>query len=204
VSERNENPNRALAPVIAVILAGGGARRMGGADKGEMRLGGKGLIEHVVERLAPQADQILISGRHDYGLGFAVIPDRDDGPAGPAAGLWAAARHIAAAFPETQVFATVPVDGPFVPLDLIAQLQDAGATAVAADEQNMHPTFALWRIATLLDARRNFADGEGVALHKLAKECGATQVRFPDGDAFINVNSPDDLETAEAILARKL
>lgn len=204
MSERNENPNRASAPAIAVILAGGGARRMGGADKGEMRLGGKRLIDHVIERLAPQVDHILISGRHDYGLGLAVIPDRDDGPAGPAAGLWAAAHHITKAFPEAQAFVTAPVDGPFLPSDLIARLQDAGAPAVAADEENLHPTFALWRITTLLDALSAHAANEGVALHKLAKECGAKRVRFPDRDAFMNVNSPDDLKTVEAILDRKL
>lgn len=204
MSERNENLDRASPPVIAVILAGGGARRMGGGDKGESRLGGKRLIDHAVERLAPQAGHILISGRHDYGLGLEVIPDRKDGPAGPAAGLWAAAHHILKAFPEAQAFATAPVDGPFFPSDLIANLQGAGAPAVAANEESIHPTFALWRITSLIDALSTHAPGEGVALHKLAKECGATLVRFPDGGAFMNVNTPDDLKTAEAILARKL
>lgn len=204
MSERNENPNGVPAPVIAVVLAGGGARRMGGADKGEALLGGRRLIDHVVERLTPQADHILISGQHDYGLGLTVIPDCDDGPAGPAAGLWASARYIAATFPDVPVFATAPVDGPFFPLDLIAQLQAAGAPAVAADETNMHPTFALWRITTLLDALGAYDVGEGVALHKLAKKSGAKRVLFPGEDAFMNVNSPDDLKTAETILTRKL
>ena len=202
MSERNENSDS--PPIIAVILAGGGARRMGGADKGETRLGGKRLIDHVAERLAPQVDHIFVSGRHDYGLGLEVIPDREDGPAGPAAGLWAAAHHIAKAFLEAPAFATAPVDGPFFSRDLIVQLRTAGASAVAAADDNMHPTFALWRIKALLDALSTHAPGEGVALHKLAEECGAKRVRFPDGDAFMNINTPDDITKAEAILARKL
>ena len=40
--------------ISAVILAGGKARRMNGADKGLQLLQNKPLISHVIERLQPQ------------------------------------------------------------------------------------------------------------------------------------------------------
>jgi len=55
-------------PVSAVILAGGRATRMGGDDKGWVPLAGKPLIEHVLDRLRPQVDEVLI-GRHAGGAG---------------------------------------------------------------------------------------------------------------------------------------
>ncbi|MBP9662373.1 MAG: NTP transferase domain-containing protein, partial [Aeromonas sp.] len=48
-------------PVSAVILAGGRATRMGGDDKGWVPLAGKPLIVHVLERLRPQVDEVLIN-----------------------------------------------------------------------------------------------------------------------------------------------
>ena len=48
-------------PVSAVILAGGRATRMGGDDKGWVPLAGQPLIVHVLERLRPQVDEVLIN-----------------------------------------------------------------------------------------------------------------------------------------------
>jgi molybdopterin-guanine dinucleotide biosynthesis protein A len=47
--------------VSAIILAGGQANRMGGAGKGLVRLQNKPLVQHVIERLAPQVDEVLIN-----------------------------------------------------------------------------------------------------------------------------------------------
>jgi len=58
---------------IGLILAGGQARRMGGTDKASVRLNGRRLIDHVRNRLTPQVDRVLISGRSDYGSGLWLI-----------------------------------------------------------------------------------------------------------------------------------
>ncbi|HEX5538881.1 MAG TPA: NTP transferase domain-containing protein, partial [Methylophilaceae bacterium] len=47
--------------VTGVILAGGKSRRMGGVDKGLMEFLGKPMVAHVIQRLAPQVDEILIN-----------------------------------------------------------------------------------------------------------------------------------------------
>ena len=82
--------------IAGLILAGGEGRRMGGADKALLSLGGRPLIRHVVERLSPQVEELAISGRTSHsGFGLPVLADAQIerfGPlAGVAAGLaWAA------------------------------------------------------------------------------------------------------------------
>ena len=53
--------------IFGVILAGGQARRMGGADKAFVTLAGRPLIAHVLDRLEPQVERVLISANGDAG-----------------------------------------------------------------------------------------------------------------------------------------
>lgn len=198
MSDRDDNIDGLMPITPAVILAGGGGRRMSGADKGALLLGGRRLVDLVVERLASQVDHIIISGRDDYGLGFDVVADRADGPVGPAAGLWAAAQWVTENIPEAQGFITVPVDGPFLPRDLVSRLFESGSCAIAVDENGEHPTFAYWRIPQLLEVLARYA-GEGVALHHVARECHAVRVSFPHDHVLMNINTSQDLKRAEAI-----
>ncbi|MEE2692381.1 MAG: NTP transferase domain-containing protein [Pseudomonadota bacterium] len=185
-------------PVL--ILAGGASRRMGGRDKALAELAGRRLIDIVVERLRPQARVLAISGPGDYATGLEAIPDRADGPRGPAAGLWAMSAWMAARLPGARGFCTAPVDGPFAPHDLVARLSSAGGCAVAHDGENDQPAFALWELAALRRVLEAAPAGEGIALHALAHRCGAARVRFP-ASSFFNVNAPEDLARAEALLA---
>ena len=183
---------------VVLILAGGGARRMGGRDKGEICLGGKRLIDHVVTRLSKQSDKILISGTHDYGTGLAIVPDQKEGPHGPAAGLFAALKQ---ALDDRQIdgFYTVPVDGPFLPLDLIARLSASGRSMVASDKNGMHPTFAYWSCDALKAALSELIDRPSISLCSIAKTCGAGEVVWDEDRTFFNVNNPDDLGAAAHI-----
>ena len=199
MSDRDDNIyGRATRPPV-VILAGGAARRMGGADKGERLLAGRRLIDHVVDRLDPQMEQAVISGRHDYGLGFSVIEDRADGPRGPAAGLWAGAHWVSEKMPNAAGFFTVPVDGPFLPQDLVSRLGESGDCAIAVDDNGVHPTFAYWRLTPLVEALAQYNTGDGVALHHIAKNCHAKRVLFPSGGSLMNINTSDDLKHAETL-----
>ncbi|WP_428410619.1 molybdenum cofactor guanylyltransferase [Hyphococcus sp.] len=185
-----------------MILSGGGGRRMGGADKGKLLLGGRRLIDHVLARLRPQTDRILISGGHDYGTELTAVADRDDGPRGPAAGLWAALRWIEENEPEADGFLSVPADGPFLPGDLFVRLSGGIDSAVAVHGKEPHPTFGYWRCDALHAALSTAAEGYGFPLKELADSMHAARVAFDDVNAFLNVNTPEDLARAEALLRR--
>ena len=171
----------------AIILAGGDARRMGGRDKGEIELGGARLFDLVLERLAPQAGKIIISGTHDYGSGLEVMPDHKVGPKGPSAALLAMTKL----YPNTQ-FLTVPVDGPFFPADIYDRL--AGDTsAIASGPERDHPTFAFWETEPLA---KLFASSPQTnwPLMEITEKLGARRVKFRAESYFKNFNAPDDLD----------
>ena len=63
----NSEPRTDRFPVSAVVLAGGRATRMGGADKGWVELAGRPLIDHVLDRLRPQVDEILKAEEQVHG-----------------------------------------------------------------------------------------------------------------------------------------
>ena len=77
-----------MTQAVGVILAGGQARRMGGGDKGRLLLEKKSLFQHVINRLAPQVDRIVLNanGNPDRfkDLSLPVIADNF----GDHAGLW--------------------------------------------------------------------------------------------------------------------
>ncbi|MGH8623018.1 MAG: NTP transferase domain-containing protein, partial [Burkholderiales bacterium] len=74
-----------------MILAGGLGRRMGGVDKGLKLLRGQAMVAWVIERFAPQVDEVLINANQNLeryaAFGHRVIPDEIAGYAGPLAGL---------------------------------------------------------------------------------------------------------------------
>ncbi len=188
--------------ILGLVLAGGASRRMGGHDKALCRLGGEPLVSRVARRLAPQVDRLMISGSSDYGLDCDTFPDRPDGARGPAAALHAALCWCTA-HPRAAVaaIATVPVDGPFFPHDLVRRLAAHGGAAIAETADGRQPTFAYWPLDALSAARALLAAPEGLALRRLADAVGAEAVRFNEEDAFFNINTPADLARAEAMLS---
>jgi molybdopterin-guanine dinucleotide biosynthesis protein A len=47
--------------ILGVILAGGKGTRMGGEEKGLIKLNNKSLIEYSIERLKPQVNRLVIN-----------------------------------------------------------------------------------------------------------------------------------------------
>ena len=94
---------------FGVILAGGQATRMGGGDKGLLKLGEQSILAHVIERLSPQVAGMALNANGDAdrfpGLGLPVLPDSIEGFAGPLAGVLAGLDWAAAQGGETIVTA---------------------------------------------------------------------------------------------------
>ena len=198
---------------LGVILAGGLARRMGGGDKGNLVLGGESLLSRVQARLEPQVGAIALNANGDpdrfLGIGLPVIQDSIDGFAGPLAGVLAGLDWAATKGADSIV--TAAADTPFFPCDLVPRLQVASegqvhpmvlsATQDASGKTYRHPTFGLWPVALRDDLRDALSHG----LRKVVlwtDRHGGRQVLFETGkiDPFFNVNTPEDLASAEAML----
>lgn len=160
------------------------------------------MVAHIIEQLAPQVDRIFINANRNTDsyarFGFPVIADRIDGYAGPLAGVAASMERC-----TTDLLLTVPCDGPRLPEGLSERLllglreQDA-EIAVAHDGKRMQPVYALLvrRLLPSLDAYLRAGDRKidlWYARHRLAT------VDFSDqSEAFVNINSPEELAAAEA------
>jgi molybdopterin-guanine dinucleotide biosynthesis protein A len=193
--------------IFGVILAGGQGRRMGGADKAFVSLAGRPLIDHVLDRLRPQVERVILSANGDpsrfAGLGCPVVPD--EASQGPLSGILAALRH-ADGLGATHVVST-PVDTPFLPLDFVARLQATAAVspeglALARTADGDHPASALWPVA-LAPALAAFLAEGGAKVTRFTDAHGAARADFPDARAFLNLNTPEELEAAEALLEGK-
>lgn len=186
--------------VPAVILAGGKGSRMGGADKALLPLAGRRMVDAVAARIAPQASRLAVNvraGNDLSGLGLPLLPDQVGGQPGPLAGVLAAMDWAAGLGAER--VATVPVDVPVLPGDLVARLGGTPGLAVAATAGGrVHPVVALWPVALREGLRAALAAG----VRRVADfQSGAGAVEVPFAEAFFNVNTIDDLALAERLLA---
>lgn len=189
--------------IFGVILAGGESRRMG-ADKAFVQLAGRPLIAHVLDRLEPQVERVLISANGDAarfaGLGRQVVADAK--AHGPLSGVLAALT-AAAAEGATHLVST-PVDTPFLPGDLVPQLLlaaegSADGMALASDANGDHPATALWPVGLAPALASFLAEGQA-KVTQFTDAHHAACARFPDPRAFLNLNTPEDLADAEALL----
>ncbi|MBN9545695.1 MAG: molybdenum cofactor guanylyltransferase [Alphaproteobacteria bacterium] len=191
-------------PVLGVILAGGSSRRYG-SDKALMRLGERSLLAHVIERMRPQVDQLVISGPSRPGCSLPAIPDGQSGQ-GPLMGLctamhWAEARQL-------PLIATVACDTPFIPADCIERFRNAIGSrhcAVASRSGEMQPTCTLWRTSAIDRVEAALASGVRslrAAIGFVDNVIVEFQQESDREDPFFNINRPQDMEIAYRWLDR--
>lgn len=184
-------------PVGALILSGGLARRMDGQDKGLISLGGKPLVQWVLERVRPQVDEVLINANRNLDqyarLGVRVVPDHQSGFAGPLAGLATGMAELT----QPLVF-MCPCDSPLLAEDIVARLRTAllenrSTIAVATDGDRLQPVFALARRDLAASLQAFLGSGQRKIDQWYAQE-NTVQVSFPDRrDSFVNVNTEQQL-----------
>ena len=203
LSDKKEKIDK--SQITGLILAGGQGSRMGGKDKGLVTLGGKPLVEHVLEVLREQCGQVIISVNRNEDLyaryGCRLVKDLDKGFPGPLAGI-AAALEIA----ETQFMAVAPCDSPYLPKDYVQRLAaglvlNPGARVAAARTNGREQSvFMLINKDALNDVREALSSGQ-YAVHRWLNEAmRAIWVDFEDEHWFENMNRADDLQKAEKTL----
>jgi molybdopterin-guanine dinucleotide biosynthesis protein A len=189
----------------AAILAGGGARRFGGLDKGSLVVEGRSILERQLEELASLTDDILVIGRsemdcdlsawRDRGVHVRAMPDRVAGR-GPLGGL-----EMALAASRAEALVVVACDMPFVTAALLAYLAalSTGADAVVpVTDRGCHSLCAVYTRACLPAIRRQLARGR-LAMNGLLDDLRVRQVTVLELGAFgeperllTNINTADE------------
>lgn len=178
-----------------IILAGGQATRMGGLDKGWVEWRGVPLIQHVLNRLLPQVDEVVISANRSLdqyqALGHAVVTDQNENFAGPLAGIaagLAVCRHDWAL--------VVACDSPQLPIDLLRQLwigSDNSHLVLLHDGEQLQPLFMLIHRQLLPSLQQAIARQQ----HKVGQWAQAqspTIMHIHTPECFVNLNTLADLE----------
>ena len=174
---------------------------MGGQDKGLIVLNGQALVTHVIQRIAPQVDEILISANRNLpnyqALGYPVLRDASPDLQGPLAGLLSGLRAA-----RYEWVLSVPCDTPQLPQDLVCQLfapllADAADISVAQTGERRHPVVMLCRRDLAADLQTSLDRGIR-SVHAWQAQHRTLAVLFSDAAAFTNLNQPDDLNRLNA------
>jgi molybdopterin-guanine dinucleotide biosynthesis protein A len=181
--------------ITGVVLAGGKARRMGGAEKGLLELKGKPLWKHVADRLQPQLDKVVISANRHLEIwqasGLKVVPDTLADFPGPLAGMLSVIQQV-----RSDWFLFCPCDTPYIPGDLVARLQARrnGAPIVwVHDGERDHPAIALVNRSVQPSLQEYLRSGERRVM-VFMRQAGGHAVDFSDSkEAFSNLNTPEEL-----------
>ena len=203
-SDRNSEPSRppsGSALIAGLILAGGEARRLGGVDKPLLTIGSSTILARVIAAL--DLPDLAISANGDPSrfthFGRPVLGDGPFAGEGPLAGILAGLDWAFAI--GARVLLTVPGDTPFVPRGLAEALLPP--PAVAGSNGRIHHLVALWPIEVRTALRDRLSHPGPRHVARFADEIGMRRVDFPLAawDAFLNVNTPADLETARSRVA---
>ena len=186
----------------AIILSGGAATRFDGVDKGLQQYKAKTLIEHVIERIEPQVNQLIICAnrniKHYERLGFKVVIDELDDYQGPMSGIYSAIKSPTIDAHSKQVLIS-SCDVPAIPRDIKSRLETGflkkhhSNVAIAHDgtrRQNLHCLIKQQAWSSLID----FFENGGRAMHHWFNELSTTNVDFSnDAPSFVNINTAEQL-----------
>lgn len=184
----------------AVVLAGGAARRLGGADKPGLRVGGRALLDRVLAACAGARTTVVVAGHRPTAR--PVTWAREDPPGGgPLAALAAGLRHTTA-----EHVVVVSADLPFLAGPTVGRLlsalaaSDGDGVLLTDAEGRDQPLVAAYRAAAvrreLAALTRDRADLAGLPLRRLTGALRLTRV--PDAVASFDCDTWDDIAAARA------
>lgn len=193
--------------LTVVIQAGGKSERMG-EDKALKPFLERPLIQRVLDRLAPIADELLVTTNrpNDYAfLNVRLVSDLAPGR-GPLGGLYTA---IASA--SSPLVAVVACDMPFASARLLETaarilVQEEADVVIAKTNEGYEPFHAVYRRATCLPAIQSAIEADKwkvIAWFSSVNVRELTRAELaeanPEGRAFWNVNTPEEFAEAERL-----
>jgi molybdopterin-guanine dinucleotide biosynthesis protein A len=191
-----------------LIFAGGRATRLGGLNKALLEVGGTPIVERILNSLHPLVSECVVltndaslAERPRVRLVYDPTPHAGVLPA-LAAGLRAAQGKLAL---------TVACDMPFVSSDLFEHLleiqRDADADVViprtAGFLEPMHAVYRCAPVVAAIDAALARGEQRMISYFQDVRVCEVDErdwrTASPDGRAFFNVNTPEDLAQAQVL-----
>ena len=165
---------------------------MGGRDKGLVEYRGLPLVDHAINCLAPQVDELLISANRNLGeyaaRAYPIIVDELPDFQGPLAGILAGLQRA-----RNEWVLTVPCDMPYLPNDLAMRLYSSingTMIVVAGDGERSHP--ALMLVHKSLTMRLvDYLNSGKRSVHGFQESVGFVSVRF-DAAEMQNINTLDE------------
>jgi len=199
-----------------IILAGGKGNRIGG-NKPLMKLGGRSLISYVLEAVSKVSDEAVVVVGRDGVKRFEALLQKEVKIAidivpggGPLIGVYSGLRHL-----NSKYAVVLPCDTPFVNEGvlnyLISKAEGADAVVPLWPNGYMEPLHSIYKVSAALEASEATVE-EGKfriynMIEKLEKVIYVPVEKLrkfdPDLLTFFNINSPEDLKKAEAILKLK-
>jgi len=185
--------------IIAAILAGGKARRMGGFVKGMIEVApGVPIVQRLIRQFSLAGIEEVVIVTCDPGpylpYGRQIIPDLRPGM-GPLGGIEAAIQHLAG---RCDACCFLPCDLPGIGARELRALCDAfdpAADRVVYAQTGVffdHPLCSVVHNALLPEISQALDRGER-AVGRIWRRLGARAVHFDNDAAFLNVNTPEDL-----------
>ncbi len=192
--------------ILGIILAGGKSSRFG-EDKSTVKLGNKTLLDHIVNKIENEFNEILVISNNKE-LSFQnkkiqVIEDCIKGQLGPLVGILTAMKWVKENKKDYRWVVSFPCDTPFFDINLTNKLKlktnnTSKKLIFLNSEKKRHNIFGAWSIdlAEILenDLKKNFRKVE-IWADKIGYE--SININIEKFDKFLNINTKKDFEKAK-------
>ena len=194
--------------ILGVILAGGKSKRFG-EDKSNVKLGGKTLLEHTLNKITSKFKSIIIVSNSINLKNHIVIKDCIGGQLGPLVGVLSAMKWIKKKNYSFKWIATFPCDTPFFSNSLIDKFIESSKSNdtplyFAKSENQRHNIFGLWSINLMKTLENDIIKNKYRKVEEWANKIGIKTINIDSKeiDLFFNINTKLDLAEAEKILIK--
>ena len=209
---------RFARPKVTLALQAGGESRRMGSSKALVPFCGRPLIAHMVDRLLPAADEVIVTTNEAERLAFLLDEFPDAGirlvpdvypERGALAGFVTAFE--AAAHPLVAIVACdMALASPYLLAHEVKLLRETGAEAVVpANRHGFEPMHAVYVRDACLGKARALVESGDMRIRSLISQLAVRQLTpaevravVPLGGAFANANTPDELAKLEELASR--
>ena len=192
--------------ILGIILAGGKSSRFG-EDKSTAKLGNKTLLDHTVNKIENEFNEILvISNNKDFNFKnnkIHIVEDCIEGQLGPLVGILTAMKWVIKNKKNYKWIASFPCDTPFFDIKLISELkikvkETSKKLIFLNSNKKRHNIFGLWSMDLIeileKDIKNSFRKVELWADKIGYENININEEKF---DKFLNINTKKDLEKAK-------